>query len=381
MRPTLVGLLLLCLSGCDGGLLGDSGILSETEATLGEADTALARRDYAVANSLYTDALVAVLASEEQTQAAYLGRGKARVGLGRAEEAVADFTAVLNRDATNRAALLGRADAYRMLDDYPLALLDLTAVIRQNPSYPDAFISRGALHAQMAAFPKAIADFDHALKLGGRPEPEQLASALVGRAGAHKKVGTYSAAIQDYSRAIELVGSEPAYHAGRGIAYLEIGMLEEGIADLSRAGGVTIDDFLGHAKAVGQISFPEFAPQDWAGVPDSTLKKFAGFARVSGGLWANDQCEHLDGAQKLGFEFEAEKNEQHIRDVYRSLLGVDEKAAEMFLDALRKIGVAYALDQSNECGEPSRRLVSDGLVEAVCLNVFFDGTQFEGCDY
>ncbi len=354
--------------------------MGDIETTLGDADTALARRDYAVANDLYSEALVAVLASREQTQAAYLGRGKARVGLGRADEAVADFTAVLDREPENRAALLGRAEAHRLLNDYPLALLDLTAVIRQNPSYPDAFIARGGLHAQMAAFPKAIADYDHAIRLGGRPDPKQVAAALVGRAGAHKKVGTFNAAIKDYTRAIELAGNEPTYHAGRGIAYLEVGKLEEGIADLSRAGGVTIDDFLGHAKAVGQISFPEFAPQDWAGVPDSTLRKFAGFARVSGGLATNERCRYLDGAQKLGFEFEAEKNEQHIRDVYRSLLGVDEKAAEMFLDALRKIGVAYALDQSDECDEPSRRLVSDGLVEAVCLNVFFDGTQFEGCN-
>ncbi len=375
MRPIIVGLLLVSLSGCVDGLFGDA------ETTLGQADEALARGDYPTAKDLYTEALVSVRATEPQMIAAYRGRGKARLGLDRAEEAIADFTAALDRDPTDPQARVGRAEAHRQGDDYPLALLDLTAAIRLDPELIEAFIARGALHAQMAAFPKAIADFDRALALGGEPDAKQVAAALAGRAGAHKKVGTFDAAIRDYTRAIELDADEPAYHAGRGLSYLEVGRLEEGIADLSRAGGVTIDDFLGHAKSVGAISFPQFAPQDWAGVPDSTLEKFASFARVSGGLWTNQRCLHLEGAQKLGFEFEAEKNEQHIRDVYRSLLGVDEQAAEMFLDALRKIGVAYALDQSSECGEPSRRLVSDGLVESVCLNVFFDGTQFEGCNF
>lgn len=375
MRPTIVGLMLVCLSGCVEGLLTD------TEATLGEADDALARGDYLIANDLYTETLVSVLASDAEMNAAYLGRGKARLGLDRPDDAIADFTTALGRDASDQHALVGRAEAYRRGDDYRLALQDLTAAIRLDPKFAEAFIARGVVHARMTAFPKAIADFDRAIKLGGKPNPKQVGAVLAARAAAHKKVGTFDAAIRDYTRAIELVSDEPAYHAGRGLAYLEIGRLEEGIADLSRAGGVTIDDFLGHAKSVGEISFPRFAPQDWAGVPDSTLEKFAGFARVSGGLWTNQRCAHLEGAQKLGFEFEAEKNEQHIRDVYRSLLGVDEKAAEMFLDALRKIGVAYAIDQSNECGEPSRRLVSDGLVEAVCLNVFFDGTQFEGCNF
>jgi len=375
MRPTMIGLFLVCLTGCVDGLTFDA------SETLEQAGNALARGDPQNANDLYTSVLVSVGAADSQVSEAYRGRGRARLELDRTDEAMEDFTAAVNRDPADAQALVDRAEGYRQRHDYPLVLQDLTAAIRVNPKLADAFIARGAVHVKMAAFAKAIADFDQAIQLGGKPDPKQVAAALAARAGAHKMVGTYDSAIRDYTRAIDLNPDERGYHAGRGLSYLQVGRLEEGIADLSRAGGVTIDDFLGHAKSVGEISFPSFKPDDLAGVPDSTLEKFAGFARVSSGLWANQQCLHLDGAQKLGFEFEAEKNEQHIREVYRSLLGVDEVAAEMFLDALRKIGVAYALDQSSECGEPSRRLVSDGLAQAVCLNVFFDGTQFDGCSF
>ncbi len=375
MRPAVIGFLVLCLSGCIALQIEDP------TTALEQADAALARGDYPTANDLYTGILVSVLTSTAQRNDAHRGRGWARLGLERVEAAIDDFTAVVNLDPADPGGLIGRAEAYRQAEEPALALQDLTAAIRLDPTLAEAFIARGALHAEMAAFPKAIADFDKAMALGGEPDPKQVAAALAGRAAAHKMVGTFDAAIKDYTRAIELDADEPAYHAGRGLSYLQTGRLEEGIADLSQAGGVTIDDFLGHAKSVGEISFPPFTPKELAGVPDSTLQKFAGFARVTSGLWANQQCQHLDGAQKLGFEFEAEKNEQNILEVYRSLLGVDELAAEMFLEAVRKVGVAYALDQSTECGEPSRRLVNDGLAEAVCLNVFFDGTQFEGCDY
>lgn len=366
---------MVCLAGCVDGQVYDPATALE------KADAALERGDYPVANDYYTSALVSVTASGAHMVTAYRGRGWARLGLDRIDAAIDDFTAAVKRDPEDARSLVGRAEGYRRREDRALALQDLTAAARLEPTLAEAFIARGRLHGEMAAFAKAIADFDRAAALGGEPDAKHYAAAHAGRAAAHKMVGTYGAAIDDYTRAIELDGEEPRYNAGRGHAYLELGRLEEGIADLSRAGGVTLDDYHGHAKMVGEISFPSFSPKDLAGVPDSTLKKFAGFARVSSGLWANQRCEHLDGAQKLGFEFEAEKNEQSIREVYRSLLGVDAVAAEMFLDAVRKVGVAYALDQSAECGEPSRRLVNDGLAEAVCLNVFFDGTQFEGCEY
>ena len=85
MRPAIVGILVVCLSGCvEVGFQDPATALSEGEA-------ALARADYAAANDHFTGALVAVGASDAQQTKAYRGRGAARQGLDRFDEAIEDM--------------------------------------------------------------------------------------------------------------------------------------------------------------------------------------------------------------------------------------------------------------------------------------------------
>jgi tetratricopeptide (TPR) repeat protein len=132
---------------------------------------------------------------------AYRARGLSRAKLGRAADAVADFTLALSLHADS-ATLAYRGWAYLVGKAHELALADFDKAIQLDANNGDAYSGRGAARVTLAEklshFQEAVADAEEALRCGAPRHPRLLWQA------AHI-----------YARAASRLQREPAY---RGMA-------------------------------------------------------------------------------------------------------------------------------------------------------------------
>jgi tetratricopeptide (TPR) repeat protein len=125
--------------------------------------------------------------------------------LGRFEEAVAEFTVVLNGDLTDEDRFFELADrgmAYSELGRRDDALAGLTAALELNPDNFFVWYRRGALLEEMGRLDDALADLDHALGL----EPDFIEARIL-RAGVLRDLGRLEDAVAEYT---VILNSNPA---------------------------------------------------------------------------------------------------------------------------------------------------------------------------
>jgi tetratricopeptide (TPR) repeat protein len=128
---------------------------------------------------------------------------------------------------------LGRADE---------AVADFEAVVRELPDWPDGHRSLAGAYSSAGRTEEALRHADRAIELGDRS-----AFAYAARAGARVTLGDLTGGLADWDRALESVGAEaplaePGFLVGRGLARGIRGLRDEAIADLTRAIELTPDD-------------------------------------------------------------------------------------------------------------------------------------------
>lgn len=197
-------------------------------------------------------------------------RGMAYAKLGRLEDAVRDFSVLVNEHPSAEAYLL-RGGILIESGDCERGLPDIQECIRLNPKLAEAHYARGLCRVRANQLGPAIADFTEAIRwrqdyveayhnratayallgspdaamedmnasIGIRPTPESL----VGRGTLHAAAGDEAKAIADFDQALALrPGFGPA-HYQRGISYLRQGDRRKAREDLTkaRALGVAVD--------------------------------------------------------------------------------------------------------------------------------------------
>lgn len=208
---------------------------------------------------------------EHQLHRSVLRYNRAQVyaGLGRLEEALSDYDAVIARDPNYAEYYFDRAALLRRLGRDEPALRDLERAMRLSPPYPEVYYNRGDLRLEHGDVAGALADFDYVLEL----EPTYV-DAYINRSGLLCELGELDAARRDVTAGLELAPDNPhllsvqgrlemeAGHTGaaraaftaalaadptlaaawanRGVLAFETGDVEGAVADLSAA--LDIDD-------------------------------------------------------------------------------------------------------------------------------------------
>lgn len=152
----------------------------------GEADAALASFDTAIRLA-------------PQDPAAYFYRGQAYGAKGDVVRAIADFSTSLKLNPANANTFLTRGGAYAVLGNFEMALADANAAISLNHDYAAAYCFRAGIYQQRGESDRAIADCDSALQL----DP-QFTMAYVVRAEGRETRSEYAQAIDDLSAALRL---------------------------------------------------------------------------------------------------------------------------------------------------------------------------------
>ncbi|WP_405660258.1 tetratricopeptide repeat protein [Streptomyces sp. RK9] len=182
------------------------------------------------------DFLTAVLAhkplSARTRSLAHGYRGWILMVAERDEEALPDLDRALALDPHSILGRLLRAEVRRRLRRYDEAVEDFSAVIDHGAARPFAWALRGAAHRAAGRYEDAIRDYTASLEF----DPP-YSGALYFRGSAHRQTCQYDEAIRDLTAALAANADHAQSLAVRGVAHRQAGNLPKAREDLSRAAG------------------------------------------------------------------------------------------------------------------------------------------------
>ncbi|BCJ40114.1 hypothetical protein GCM10010168_29720 [Actinoplanes ianthinogenes] len=157
-------------------------------------------------------------------------RGQVNAGLGRIEDALADYTAVIEADPNWPEYHFDRANLLRRLDRDDEALAEYETVMRLSPAFHEAYYNRGDLRASQGDTEGALADFDYVLEL----DPD-FVDAYVNRAALRLEQGELDAAMSDVQAGLAREPGNPHLHVIAGSIRAERGDHQSALAAFDHA--------------------------------------------------------------------------------------------------------------------------------------------------
>jgi tetratricopeptide (TPR) repeat protein len=140
-------------------------------------------------------------------------RGKAYLGLGKQDLALADFNDSLRLLPSSPWTLTMRGNLHRDTGQLDLAIKDYSEAISQQPDYVDAFGNRADTYTLKEQYDHAIADANKTIELD---RTSWLGYGVRGRA--QMELGRLDEALRDLNQAVSLAPKNPVLHYFRALA-------------------------------------------------------------------------------------------------------------------------------------------------------------------
>jgi tetratricopeptide (TPR) repeat protein len=188
---------------------------------------------------------------EQRLHRSVLRHNRAQVltGLGRLEEALADYRAVIEVDPNYPEYHFDLANLLRRLGRLDEALAEYDTTIELGPPFPECYYNRADLHVSRGELDEAIADYTYVIHL----DPSNV-DAYVNRAGIRADLGETAAAAQDIEAGLAQSPNNPHLLCLRGRLQLEAGQLDAARAALDAV--LEADDTVAEAWALrGAVAF------------------------------------------------------------------------------------------------------------------------------
>ncbi|HEU5227692.1 MAG TPA: tetratricopeptide repeat protein, partial [Ktedonobacteraceae bacterium] len=126
-------------------------------------------------------------------------RAQVYAGMGKIEEALTDYTAVIEQDPHYSEYYFDRGNLYRRIKRNEEALADYENAIRYSPPYPEAYYNRAGVLSTLGRDEEALADYNYVLEL----DPDYI-DALINRASMLHERGELEAARRDVEHGLTL---------------------------------------------------------------------------------------------------------------------------------------------------------------------------------
>ena len=125
--------------------------------------------------------------------------GVAHYNKGQYDEAISDFSKVLEISPRFAEAYRSRGSAYDDKGQYDEAILDYNKALEMNPRDARTYCNRGILYEKKGQYDQAISDYTKALEMNPRD-----AWTYYNRGILYEKKGQYDQAISDYNKGLEI---------------------------------------------------------------------------------------------------------------------------------------------------------------------------------
>lgn len=126
-------------------------------------------------------------------------RGLLHTEKGNYDQAIRDFSKVIESEPQHAMAYNNRGVAYKQKGDYDRAISDYSRAIEIDPGFAMAYNNRGAAHAGKGDFGWAIGDYSKAIEIDS-----MFAFAYNNRGLAYAGKGDYRQAVRDFKKGIEV---------------------------------------------------------------------------------------------------------------------------------------------------------------------------------
>ncbi len=157
----------------------------------------------------------------------YFARARRSYMSGQLDNAIEQYTQVINLNPDHAEAYYNRGCAYADKGKYDKAIEDCTRAIELDPNVAGYYNTRGNCYNYQGKYDMAIEDYSKAIEF----QPN-FAPAYGSRGNAHLAKGKYDKAIEDCTRAIELDPNVAWYYNTRGNCYQ--GKYDKAIEDFSK---------------------------------------------------------------------------------------------------------------------------------------------------
>lgn len=191
----------------------------------------------------------------------YFNRADELAGEGQYEEAIEEYTKVIEANATNTTrvgAYINRAAAYIALERYDEAIADYTEAIILDPERALAYKNRAAAYNAKGDYELAISDSNGVIEMAAAGDAKDsdidsiVAEAYIQRAYAYCNSDKPNLAITDCNRAIDIDPEQAYAYFNRGLAYKMLDKKVEAINDFAKS--ITLTDNLRlHERATREI--------------------------------------------------------------------------------------------------------------------------------
>lgn len=146
------------------------------------------------------------------------------------DQAIRDFTKVIEINPRDFKAYSDRGDAYREKGQYDKAIHDYTKAIKINPKHARSYNSRGGLYANKSQNDRAIRDYTKAIEINPK-----YAMAYMNRGLALYDKGQVDQAIHDYSKSLDINPRFAEAYYSRGLAFGDKGQIDQAINNYTKA--------------------------------------------------------------------------------------------------------------------------------------------------
>ena len=168
-------------------------------------------------------------------------RGTLHLNMGNNRKAVEDLDKLLAIDPLHVKGRVNRANALRDLKEYDEAIADYTSVIERRRKFIKAYNNRGVAYLRKRQFDKAIADFDKVIQL----DP-QYVNGYINRASYYldTQIRQWEEAIKNYDAAIRFDPVNSMAHYWRGYCKSQLNRSQQAMADYNQA--ITLNANVGY---------------------------------------------------------------------------------------------------------------------------------------
>ncbi len=151
------------------------------------------------------------------------------------EEAINNFTKVIEIDPNFKYVYNYRGFSYGSLRKYEEAIKDYTKAIEINENYKEVYYNRGVNYGSLRKYEEAIKDYTKAIEID-----ENYKEAYYNRGVNYGSLGKYEEAIKDYTKAIEIDENYKEAYYSRGLNYNSLEKYEEALKDFTKV--IEIDE-------------------------------------------------------------------------------------------------------------------------------------------
>lgn len=185
--------------------------------------------------------------------AEYLDAGKTKLLSGNVDDAITDFTVVIQSDETFVDAYILRGEAYMQSGDYINAMKDFDSATQIDPLNSVAFYDRALLNTRMEDYSAALSDINNALAARAvRPNDVlQLRDIYAKRGQLNLWLKNWDGAVADYTNSLARPEGavNPSVYAERAEAYTALGKYSDAISDYMSAVRVISEQIQGASSA------------------------------------------------------------------------------------------------------------------------------------